>query len=287
MTPLNMAKHRNSPHMAFWKMLKEGYDYFEVTRAEPKVDVCEKRYVFGAESSSKFSPADRCPAYRVPEEIVSAVREKQQRDETQTAQLISRGTPTIPVKMGVDGGMNATFLTAVKSRGGPGAAIRTAAGTIPPHVNPPGFEPPAETMTASTLSLASAESKPASAPRSSVQVASAVPGSSSGVGSFFSNLFGSKTEDQGAAARATQPAEASASKSKPAKAGQSAAGAGRPKSAPPPAETKTANAAAIKPSPSKQDAEPQKDTGNATGVLSGAAPTVPSGGFDSRFGAWN
>src|SRR5262245_32841405 len=35
MTPLNMAKHRNSPHMAFWKMLKEGYDYFEVTRAEP------------------------------------------------------------------------------------------------------------------------------------------------------------------------------------------------------------------------------------------------------------
>jgi murein L,D-transpeptidase YafK len=287
MTPLNIAKHRNSPHMAFWKMLKEGYDYFEVTRAEPKVDVCEKRYVFGAESSSKFSPADRCPAYRVPEEIVSAVREKQQRDETQTAQLISRGTPTIPVKMGVDGGMNATFLTAVKSRGGPGAAIRTAAGTIPPHVNPPGFEPPAETMTASTLSLASAESKPASAPRSSVQVASAVPGSSSGVGSFFSNLFGSKTEDQGAAPRATQPAEASASKSKPAKAGQSAAGAGRPKSAPPPAETKTANAAAIKPSPSKQDAEPQKDTGNATGVLSGAAPTVPSGGFDSRFGAWN
>ena len=24
MTPLNMAKHRNSPHMAFWKMLKAG-----------------------------------------------------------------------------------------------------------------------------------------------------------------------------------------------------------------------------------------------------------------------
>jgi hypothetical protein len=277
--------------MAFWKMLKEGYDYFEVTRAEPKVDVCEKRYVFGAESSAKFSPADRCPAYRIPEEIATAVREKQHRDETQTAQLISRGAPTVPVKMGVDGGMNATFLTAVKSHGGPGATIRTAAGTIPPHVNPPGFEPPAETMSASTLSLASAESKPAYAPRSSVQVASAVPGSSSGVGSFFSNWFGAKTEDQGAASRATQPADASASKSKPAasaaKRGQSAAGAARPKSEPPPAETKTANAAATKPSSSKQDAEPQKDTGNATGLLSGAAPTMPSGGFDGRFGAWN
>src|SRR5262249_33634438 len=87
-------------------------------------------------------------------------------------------------------------------------------------------------------------------------------------------------EDQGAASRATQPADASASKSKPAastaKRGQSAAGTARAKSEPPPAETKTANAAATKPSPSKQDAEPQKDTGNATGLLGGAAPTAAS-----------
>ncbi len=39
MTPLNMAKHRNSPHMAFWKMLKQGNDHFEVSRREPKVAV--------------------------------------------------------------------------------------------------------------------------------------------------------------------------------------------------------------------------------------------------------
>jgi hypothetical protein len=115
-----------------------------------------------------------------------------------------------------------------------------------------------------------------------------VPGSSGGVGSFFSNLFGSKAEDP----RATQPAEASASKSKPAasaaKRGQSAAGASRPKSEPPPAETKTANAA-TKPPPSKQEAntEPQKDTESAPSLLSGAAPTKPSGAFDNRFGAWN
>ena len=49
MTPANMAKHRNSPHMAFWKMIKQGYDHFEVTRLEPKVDVCERQYVFNAE----------------------------------------------------------------------------------------------------------------------------------------------------------------------------------------------------------------------------------------------
>ena len=36
MTPQNLAKHRNSPHLAFWKMLKKGNDHFEVTRLEPK-----------------------------------------------------------------------------------------------------------------------------------------------------------------------------------------------------------------------------------------------------------
>ena len=74
MTPLNMARHRNSEHMAFWRMLKQGYDYFEVARQEPKVDVCDRHYVFNAQSSGKFSPADRCPAYSVPQEIASAVR---------------------------------------------------------------------------------------------------------------------------------------------------------------------------------------------------------------------
>src|SRR5262249_1369312 len=75
MTPLNMARHRDSPHMAFWRMLKQGYDQFEVTHREPKVDVCERRYVFDAETTGRFSPLDQCPGYRVPEHIAAAVRE--------------------------------------------------------------------------------------------------------------------------------------------------------------------------------------------------------------------
>jgi murein L,D-transpeptidase YafK len=282
MTPVNMAKHRNSPHMAFWKMLKQGYDHFEVTRHEPKVDVCERHYVFDAEASGKFSASDRCPAYKVPEEIASAVRDKQRRDEVQTAELISRGTPAAPVRMGVDGGMNPTFLAAVKSHGGPGAPIKTALGTIPAHVHPPA-EPSAETPSIpSIMSLASAESRPAPAPaaRSSVQVASAAPGSSGGIGGFFGNLFGSKSEEQ-----STQSTQASAPKAKPAAAAkrvQTAARTARPKSEPQasephPTDSKTADAAVAKPSPPKQE---------ANAALSGAAPTMPSGGFDSRFGAW-
>ncbi len=137
MTPLNMARHRNSPHMAFWKMIKEGYDHFEVTHLEPRVDVCEKRYIFDAESTEGFSPADRCPAYKVPEDIAAGVREKQRRDNIATAELINHGIPSVPLNTGVDGGMNPTFLAAVKSHDGPSAAIDTASGTIPADVNPP------------------------------------------------------------------------------------------------------------------------------------------------------
>jgi hypothetical protein len=78
--------------MAFWRMIKQGYDHFELTHLEPKVDVCEKRYVIGALSTYSFSPADRCPAYEVPKQVAAAVRDKQRRDDIQTTELITRGT---------------------------------------------------------------------------------------------------------------------------------------------------------------------------------------------------
>jgi len=135
MTPLNMARHRNSPHMAFWQMIKQGYDRFEVTNLEPKVDACEKRYVFDAESIDSFKAADRCPAFKVPEDIAIAVREKQRRDEIETAELINRGIATVPVATGVDGGMNPTFLATMRSDGRPGGVVQTASGAFPTYVN--------------------------------------------------------------------------------------------------------------------------------------------------------
>ena len=112
MTPLNIARHRDSPHTPFWKMIKQGYDHFEVTHLEPKVDVCEKSYVFDAEAAESVNSAGRCPFYRVREDVALAVREKQRRDDTEIVALINRGTPTVPVTTGGNGGMNATFLAA-------------------------------------------------------------------------------------------------------------------------------------------------------------------------------
>jgi murein L,D-transpeptidase YafK len=265
MTALNMARHRDSPHMAFWKMIKQGYDHFEVTRMEPRVDVCERRYVFNAQSRQKFSPSDRCPAYRVPQEVASAVREKERRDDIQVAELINRGTPVVPARTGADGGMNPTFLSAVKSHGGPGATIRTASGTIPAHVNPPAGS--LETPTGSNFGLASYESRP-------VQVASTTP-SSGGISGFFSNLFGSRRETPSTAAPAQPaPAKVAAAPSKPA--------------SPPPPPDKAGKVAAAKPAPPAPEvAGEEGKPASQPSLLSGAAPTVPAGGFENRFGAWH
>jgi murein L,D-transpeptidase YafK len=284
MTPLNMARHRNSEHMAFWRMLKQGHDYFEVTRQEPKVDVCDRHYVFNAQSSGKFSPADRCPAYSVPQEIASAVRNKERRDDAQIAQLASRGVATVATTTGGQGGMNPTFLAAVRAHGGPGTDIRTAAGTIPGHVHPPA-EPSPGFTTASLFSFASPASRPAQ-----VQVASAAPSSSSSAGSF-GNLSGSKRDTQSAETRGTG---AQAPQPKPAPAATTAV-AGHTKSAgataakgdtKPAAEGKKIAAAKPQASPPQKtaSAEPDQRPASTTNLLSGAAPTVPAGSFDSRFG---
>src|SRR3979411_1694738 len=119
MTPVNMAKHRNNPNMPFWKMIKEGYDHFEVTRQEPKVDFCEKKYVFDAvkapdaKRDPAFNASAKCPVYAIPEEVADAVREKQAQDQVETARLISRGAPVAQTNTGIDGGMNRVFAARV------------------------------------------------------------------------------------------------------------------------------------------------------------------------------
>jgi hypothetical protein len=74
MTPANMAEHQDDQHFEFWKMLKEGYDHFEITRAPPKVDVCDKRYVFNriADGDKGFKPQDACPQMTVPSSLALA-----------------------------------------------------------------------------------------------------------------------------------------------------------------------------------------------------------------------
>ena len=95
LTPKNLVKHRMDPNYNFWKNLKEGSDYFEVTGKEPAVGVCGGRYVFGP-------TIDGCnPA------VNPAVAAKIQKDEQEITQL-ANNTPAIRLVY-QDGGQHRSF----------------------------------------------------------------------------------------------------------------------------------------------------------------------------------
>ncbi len=123
MTAMNMAKHRNNPNFAFWKMLKEGYDHFNASHQEPKVAVCEKRYVFDAtqpDDSTKplsFNAKGACPVYQLDKTIADAVHEERRQEQLKMAQYIASGVSTVPFRVG-DGGMNPVFAAKLPTTSG-------------------------------------------------------------------------------------------------------------------------------------------------------------------------
>jgi murein L,D-transpeptidase YafK len=310
MTPLNMAKHRNSPHMAFWKMLKQGNDHFEVSRREPKVAVCDKRYVFDAETNGKFSPAGACPPYQVNQELANAVAEKQKRDERQFSEYVSKGTPTVAVVTRTDGGMHPTFQAAFqKPYADASGVIRTPGvstpGTIPAHAVPPRAPDAGATGSTGSAVVASASDTGSSGNLFGGLFASnnTEPSSSDGMFDRVSRFVGWKGSDPAPA----EPTPAQKKKSQP-KATQTAATT--PKAPAPKASATssastatTSNAGAIRPAAPKAPPAPtpeaKPDAGQETkaaaaaearpssgaSALNGAQPTAPTtGSFSNRWG---
>lgn len=99
MTAQNLAKFRNDPHIAFWKNLKEGSDYFEALHEEPRVGVCGTRYVFGGSDAA----AGACTP-----KVDPVVVAKRQKDEVEVAELIAKGTPATRLVY-QDGGQHPFF----------------------------------------------------------------------------------------------------------------------------------------------------------------------------------
>jgi hypothetical protein len=97
-------------------MLKIGNDHFEATHLEPKVDVCDGRYVFDAQrppNSAKpfvFNASRPCPVFVVDPKIAGAAIAKQRADELEYARLLETNVPAAPVYSELDGGMNQAFL---------------------------------------------------------------------------------------------------------------------------------------------------------------------------------
>ena len=122
LTPANLARHRTNPDFDFWKMLKIGNDHFEATHLEPKVDVCNRLYVFDAQPPPNspnplvFNPTGKCPAFVVNPKIARLALEKQRADELEYAQLLKDDVPAAPMYSGLDGGMNVVFLARFPGR---------------------------------------------------------------------------------------------------------------------------------------------------------------------------
>lgn len=110
MTAENMAKLRLDPNMPFWRELKRGSDYFDVTKAETPVGVCDRHYVFGAvpKAGARFDALESCPPVDEDDAVKAQVTTKQQHDEAEVAELVAKGTK--PVRMiYADGGQNPEF----------------------------------------------------------------------------------------------------------------------------------------------------------------------------------
>ncbi|MBA4790621.1 MAG: murein L,D-transpeptidase family protein [Pseudomonadota bacterium] len=179
MTATNLAKHRNNPAMPFWKNLKEGTDAFDVSHREPKVNVCNRRYVFNAtpDGGRGFDANLPCPSYTVEPTVAQAVFNKQHADDAKVAEIIG-STPMAPSRAGVDGGMHPIFLAKFKEENpayqdGPVVAAAPAPGTIPKTTRPPrvqddGFTPigavASTSGTATLMSMAPVATPPAAAP---------------------------------------------------------------------------------------------------------------------------
>ncbi|MCE4224428.1 murein L,D-transpeptidase [Methylobacterium sp. C25] len=99
MTAQNMAKFRNDPNAPFWRNLKEGSDYFEALKEEPRTAACGTKYVFGGSDVAAGSCTPR---------VDPLVAEKRETDNRQIAELVAKGEKATRV-LYADGSGNAVF----------------------------------------------------------------------------------------------------------------------------------------------------------------------------------
>ena len=161
MTAANMARYRDDPNFEFWQMLKEGYDHFEITRVPPKVDVCNRRYVFNsyAEDGRDFSPTAMCPPMTQPESLQTAYRAHQNSFDAAFQAAVAEATSSQPASAAITGPSEARQVADWSRRRARGESVSRL---------PPNMSQPAPTAVAATPApVAPVASTPAS------QVASA------------------------------------------------------------------------------------------------------------------
>jgi murein L,D-transpeptidase YafK len=196
MTPENMASHWNDPNMPFWKMLKEGYDTFELTRQQPKVDVCARRYVFNATTDDPLNPVSDCPELAQPADLKLALQKKAKEDEEKAIVIVAKLEEEkkteearqllIAQNIEAERRRNEERQLAA-AQPGPGLASIFGLASAAPETAP---ETPPESSIQPETTTASGDPLPRRNPRQSDDTALAMaPGQSAPPASMFSRLF--------------------------------------------------------------------------------------------------
>jgi len=312
MTALNMARHRNNPNFAFWKMIKEGYDHFEATHQQPKVAVCEKRYVFDpaqpadASKPLKFDARGKCPSFQLDPAVADVVLDHQRHEQVEMASYIARDVAVVPSRNGIDGGMNPVFeakLATHTNFDNNGRVYQVAGSSQAPGALPRTPNPPAPTVTWQDSPPQTSEptvlaSVPMPQPAPQAKVGEAPHGQPKSIGGLIGTLFASSPpvakpaeppESQAIALRGSQREKKHVAPVRAA----AAAPQRKPHETVPTQPKAWASAAPAPAQTTKKDKPPQPELRTAysappasnNGVLPGAQPVVPAGTFESRWTA--
>lgn len=187
MTAQNIARRRNDKNMAFWKNLKQGSDAFEVTKAEPKVDACGKKYVFNAQPGAmqSFVPEMACPSYTVDPATARAVAAKEKTDNILIAQL-SKSEPIAAEYVAQNGRLRRTLDQPIVMV----AAVAPEAAGAPVAATP---SPSGGMQLASVAPAAAKGAQPAPvALRTSAPIPAAAPAGSKDEPNLFARMFRSE-----------------------------------------------------------------------------------------------
>ncbi|GAC1332443.1 MAG: murein L,D-transpeptidase [Beijerinckiaceae bacterium] len=268
MTPENFAKHRADPNIAFWKQLKEGADNFEVTKLEPAVGVCGRRYVFNATPANpgqRLEAEQACPPLKQDTEIASLVSVKQHQDETKIAELAASGVKAVRVVY-ADGGQHPDFFSKMSEVSRPDAI---AQGPVEIDLADPKLaKSPALQIAGvkaakggTTIVAASAGSSPtATIPTPNAAAAPAVPSPSAmqAAPSHLFGLFGASEAAKPAAVETQEPAVP------------------QPVNVPLPPKRSAGAAAAPRPQASLEPA-PKNAAAGLAKLIEGSLPALPDG----------
>lgn len=132
MTAANLAKQSTSQHLDFWKNIKEGYDFFELTKTPPVWDVCEKRYIFNPSASGPIDAMGPCP----PTIRNAALEQRMLSDEKTLASLMTAEQKKVAEEQAIKARGEAVggFLSGIGS--GIGGLLGGGGGPQDPNIAP-------------------------------------------------------------------------------------------------------------------------------------------------------